>query len=92
MLCSISVIRVFILPGVKLRSLWFTALNLLPFDRDRRLRGRPGVNTTGSTVGTANVARMAGLERNVGRRAAQAGRNGHWNVRLRDELDQPSVG
>jgi hypothetical protein len=30
MLCSISPIRVFILPGVKLRSRWLTALNLLP--------------------------------------------------------------
>ncbi len=30
MLCSISPIRVCILPLVKLRSRWFTALNLLP--------------------------------------------------------------
>ena len=30
MLCSINAMRVFILPLVKLRSRWLTALNLLP--------------------------------------------------------------
>ena len=48
--------------------------------------GGLGVNTTGSTVGTANVAPMAGLERSVGQRAAQGERIGHRNVRLCDEF------
>ena len=68
MLCSINIIRVFILPLVKLRSRWFHRLELATVDRPRRLRDQVPATAQHDELAThvPNGDRVLGTE--VGQR------------------------